>query len=97
MGSKPAACKPDITTSLLKGKKLPARKAETLKANAEGLQSQLKAAGHNAQIVFNSDRNLYRVVAATFATESTRVLPLVKEANFKAFSFASAPELMRKN
>ena len=40
-----------------------------VKANAEGLQSQLKAAGHNAQIVFNSDRNLYRVVAATFATK----------------------------
>lgn len=32
-----------------------------------------------------------------FSKESTRVLPLVKEANFRAFSFASAPELMRKN
>ena len=32
-----------------------------------------------------------------FSIESTRVLPLVKEASFKAFSFASAPELMRKN
>ncbi|CUP06383.1 Uncharacterised protein [Segatella copri] len=29
IGSSPAACKPDMTTSLLKGKKLPARKADT--------------------------------------------------------------------
>lgn len=42
----------------------------SVKANAEGLQSRLKAAGRNAQIVYNSDRNLYRVVAATFATKS---------------------------
>ena len=41
-----------------------------VKANAEGLQNQLKAAGRNAQIVFNSERNLYRVVAATFATKA---------------------------
>ncbi|WP_308243693.1 SPOR domain-containing protein [uncultured Prevotella sp.] len=42
----------------------------SVKANAEGLQRQLKAAGKNAQIVFNSERNLYRVVATTFATKS---------------------------
>ena len=42
----------------------------SVKANAEGLQSQLKAAGKNAQIVYNSQRNLYRVVATTFATKS---------------------------
>ena len=41
-----------------------------VKANAEGLQSQLRAAGKNAQIVYNSERNLYRVVAATFATKA---------------------------
>lgn len=41
-----------------------------VKANAEGLQSQLKAAGKDAQIVYNSERNLYRVVATTFATKS---------------------------
>lgn len=38
----------------------------SLKANAIGLQSTLKAAGHNAQIVFNSSNNFYRVVASTF-------------------------------
>ena len=41
----------------------------SVKANAEGLQRKLKSAGKNAQIVFNSERNLYRVVAATFATK----------------------------
>lgn len=40
-----------------------------VKANAEGLQSQLRNAGKNAQIVYNSERNLYRVVAETFATK----------------------------
>ena len=42
----------------------------SVKANAEGLQGQLKAAGKNAQIVYNSERNLYRVVASTFATKA---------------------------
>ena len=42
----------------------------SVKANAQGLQGQLKAAGKNAQIVYNSERNLYRVVAATFATKA---------------------------
>lgn len=34
--------------------------------NAEGLQKQLKAAGYDAQIVKNVDRNMYRVVASSF-------------------------------
>lgn len=42
----------------------------SVKANAEGLQSQLNNAGKNAQIVYNAERGLYRVVAATFATKS---------------------------
>lgn len=42
----------------------------SVKANAEGLQSQLKNAGRNAQIVYNAERGLYRVVAATFATKT---------------------------
>lgn len=45
----------------------------SVKANAEGVQRQLKSAGKNAQIVYNSERNLYRVVAATFATKSEAV------------------------
>ena len=42
----------------------------SVKANAEGLQSQLNNAGKNAQIVYNAERGLYRVVAATFATKT---------------------------
>ena len=38
----------------------------SLKANAEGVQSTLKAGGYNAQIVYNSATNMYRVVASTF-------------------------------
>lgn len=41
-----------------------------VKANAEARQSQLRAAGKDAQIVYNSERNLYRVVATTFATKA---------------------------
>ena len=38
----------------------------SLKANAEGVQSTLKAGGYNAQIVYNSAINMYRVIASTF-------------------------------
>ena len=41
-----------------------------VKANAEGLQSRLNGQGLQGQIVYNSERNLYRVVATTFATKS---------------------------
>ena len=41
-----------------------------VKANAEGLQSRLNGQGLQGQIVYNSERNLYRVVASTFATKS---------------------------
>jgi cell division protein FtsN len=37
-----------------------------LLSNAEGLQQRLRDAGYSAQIVKNEDRNMYRVVAATF-------------------------------
>lgn len=42
-------------------------------ANAQGLQSQLKAAGYDAQIVKNMERNLYRVVASTFDNKADAV------------------------
>lgn len=44
-----------------------------LKANAEGLQSTLKSAGYAAQIVYNAERNMYRVVASTFADKAAAV------------------------
>lgn len=45
----------------------------SLKANAEGLYNTLKSAGYDAQIVFNGERNMYRVVASTFADKSSAV------------------------
>lgn len=45
----------------------------SLKANAEGVQSTLKAGGYNAQIVYNSAINMYRVVASTFNDEGQAV------------------------
>ena len=45
----------------------------SLKANAEGLQQRLKESGYDAQIVKNNDRNMYRVVATTFADKLSAV------------------------
>ncbi|MBQ5982505.1 MAG: SPOR domain-containing protein [Prevotella sp.] len=45
----------------------------SLPANAQGLQNQLKAAGYDAQIVKNMERNLYRVVASTHDTKADAV------------------------
>ncbi|MCI6551286.1 MAG: SPOR domain-containing protein [Prevotella sp.] len=45
----------------------------SLKANAEGLQNTLKQAGYDAQIAYNSSRNMYRVIATTFADKASAV------------------------
>ena len=45
----------------------------SLKANAEGVQSTLKAGGYNAQIVYNSTINMYRVIASTFSDKGQAV------------------------
>ena len=37
----------------------------SVKANAQGLQQRLKSAGYNAQLAYNADSNMYRVVATT--------------------------------
>ena len=42
-------------------------------SNAEGLQERLKAAGYDAQIVKNEDKNMFRVVASTFADKGSAV------------------------
>lgn len=44
-----------------------------LKANAENLQRTLNAAGHTAQIAYNSARNMYRVIASTHADKASAV------------------------
>ena len=45
----------------------------SLKANAEGLANTLKSAGYDAQIAFNQDRNMYRVIASTFVDKAGAV------------------------
>lgn len=44
----------------------------SLRANAEGLQQRLKNAGYDAQLVKN-ERNMFRVVSATFDDKSSAV------------------------
>ena len=39
--------------------------------NAEGLMQRLKDAGYDAQVVKNDDKNMYRVVASTFADKAS--------------------------
>ena len=43
-------------------------------SNAEGLQQRLKAAGYDAQIVKNEDKNMYRVVATTYNDKASAVV-----------------------
>ena len=43
----------------------------SLRANADGLQQRLKGAGYDAQVVKNTDRNMFRVVASTFADKAS--------------------------
>ena len=43
----------------------------SLRANADGLQQRLKEAGYDAQIVKNTDCNMFRVVASTFADKAS--------------------------
>ena len=45
----------------------------SLKANAEGLYNTLKSSSYDAQIVFNNERNMYRVVASTFVDKAGAV------------------------
>lgn len=44
-----------------------------VRANAEGLQSTLKNAGYDAQVAYNQERNMYRVIVATFDTRESAV------------------------
>ena len=44
-----------------------------VRANAEGLQNTLKNAGYDAQVAYNQERNMYRVIVATFDTRESAV------------------------
>lgn len=65
----------------------------SLKANAEGLQSTLKAAGYDAQIVLNSARGMYRVVASTHADKAAAVQ---SRNQFRAGNYPDAWLLFKK-
>ena len=39
-----------------------------VKANADGLKSKLDADGYSAMVVYNVDRNMYRVIVSSFDT-----------------------------
>ena len=42
-----------------------------VRANAEGLMQRLKDAGYDAQVVKNNDKNMFRVIASTFADKAS--------------------------
>ena len=52
-----------------------------IKANADGLKSKLDADGYNAKVVYNAERNMYRVVVSSF---DDRVQAAQARDNFKA-------------
>ena len=58
-----------------------------VRSNAEGLQQTLKNQGYDAQIVYNSARNMYRVVASTFDDKASAVR---SRNDFKAGSYPEA-------
>ncbi len=41
-----------------------------VKANADGLKSQLDGDGYNAKVVYNAEKNMYRVIVDSFDTRS---------------------------
>lgn len=45
----------------------------SLKANAEGLSETLRSSGYDARIAYNSDRNMYRVVATSYDSKEEAV------------------------
>ncbi|WP_315348568.1 SPOR domain-containing protein [Hoylesella saccharolytica] len=45
----------------------------SLRANADGLCNTLRTAGYEAQVAFNADRSMYRVIASTFAQKPDAV------------------------
>lgn len=45
----------------------------SVRANAEGLMQRLKNDGYNAQLAYNSARNMYRVVASSFSDKASAV------------------------
>ena len=62
-----------------------------VKANADGLKSKLDADGYNAKVVYNAERNMYRVVVSSF---DDRVQAAQARDNFKA-KYSNNPEFQK--
>ena len=62
-----------------------------VKANADGLKSKLDADGYNAKVVFTADKNMYRVIVASY---DDRVQAAQARDNFKA-KYASNPDFQK--
>ena len=45
-----------------------------VKANAEGLQRTLMNSGYSAQVAFNQERNMYRVIASTYDNKQDAIM-----------------------
>ena len=52
-----------------------------VKANADGVKAKLDADGYNAKVVYNAERNMYRVIVSSF---DDRVQAAQARDNFKA-------------
>ena len=62
-----------------------------VKANADGLKARLDDAGYNAKVVYNSEKNMYRVVVASY---DDRVQAAQARDNFKA-KYSNNPEFQK--
>jgi cell division protein FtsN len=62
-----------------------------VKANAEGLKQKLDGEGYSAKVVYNAERNMYRVVVSSF---DDRVQAAQARDNFKA-KYPSNPEFQK--
>ena len=62
-----------------------------VKANADGLKSKLDADGYSAKVVYNAERNMYRVIVSSF---DSREYAARSRDNFKA-KYSSNPEFQK--
>ena len=62
-----------------------------VKANADGLKARLDDAGYSAKVVYNAEKNMYRVVVASY---DDRVQAAQARDNFKA-KYSNNPEFQK--
>ena len=53
----------------------------SVKSNAESLVSRLRSQGYDAQLAYNSSRDMYRVVASTYSDKASAVQSRTKLRN----------------